>query len=190
MKNMIFPVLLSLCCLAASAQPTSLGGITPGTTTREELRNLVENPDKVGTRDTAGELALKSPEGLRIYAAFQDNVVFEVGVFLDRFAPLKQALLEKYGLPSTKVGSIRAVTCRNKLGVSSRRLEGWEESRWPAKDGVQGVLVRTVFEECSEKISDVYLLRDLATFQAREKQAAEKERQAAEEKRRKLGDAF
>lgn len=193
MKKLILVISLSILCLTASAQPTSFGGITPGQTTREELKSLVKNPDEVGTKDYASSLKLIQPDGTSISVNIHNDIVYEVKVGLDSFfgpsTELKQALIEKYGQPRIKVGSIRTVTCRNKLGASFERLDGEEELKWPVKDGVQGAIRRWA-GNCAEYTYQDYWLRHVATVNAVESAKLEKERKAAEEKRRNLGNAY
>lgn len=188
MKKLMFMLCLSLCSLVASAQPTSLGGITPGKTTRDELKSLTQEPDEVGTENYVS-LKLKQPEGARASVILQNDVVYEVKVGLDLQPELKSALIEKYGQPKIKVGTIRKVTCQNKLGGSFVRLDGAEELRWPAKGGVQGAIYRLA-GVCAEYFYENYLLRHVATVNAIEKKEALQKSKEAEEKRRKLGDAF
>lgn len=188
MKKLICLISFSIFCLAASAQPTSFGGITPGQTTREELQNLVKNPSQVGTTDYAFLLKLIQPDGESVSVSFYDDIVYEVRVYL--FSPeLKQALIEKYGKPRIKVGSIRSVTCQNNFGASFKRFDGEEEMRWPAKDGVQGA-IRSWAGKCGESINQEYLLRHVATVKTMERARLEEARKAAEEKRHNLGNAY
>jgi hypothetical protein len=189
MKKLSILIGLSLCCLAASAQPTSFGGITPGQTTREELKSLVKNPGEVGTKDYAFFLKLTQPDGKSVSVNFHNDIVYEVKVGLDFSPELKQALIEKYGQPRIKVGGIRTVKCGNKLGASFERLDGEEEMQWPVKDGVQGAIKRWA-GNCAEYTYQDYWLRHVATVKAVESTKLERERKAAEEKRQKLGDAY
>jgi hypothetical protein len=191
MKKWLLLIGLSLGCFAALAQPTSLGGITPGQTTREELKSLVNNPGRDGAKDYAYALALKQLDGLSVSVKLHNDIVYEVSVSVD-FSPgvaLRQALIEKYGQPGIKVGDIRTVTCQNKLGASFQRLEGKEELRWPVKDGVQGAF-ETRAEECDAYVSREYVLRHVATAKAVELAAFERRRKEAEEQKRKLGGAY
>lgn len=193
MKKLILLISLSIVCLAASAQPSSFGGITPGQTTREELKSLVKNPDAVGTKDYAFSLKLMQPDGTSISVNIHNDIVYEVKVDLDSFfgpsTELKQALIEKYGQPRIKVGSIRTVTCRNKLGASFERLDGEEELKWPVKDGVQGAIRRWA-GNCAEFLYQEYRLRHVATVKEVERTKLEQESKAAEQKRRSLGNAY
>lgn len=189
MKKLISALSLSLCCLAASAQPTSFGGITPGQTTREELKSLVKEPQKVGAEDDVSSVEMKQPEGISASFRLRNDVVYEVNVSLDFKSELRRALIEKYGAPSIKVGGIRTVTCKNKLGASFERLDGKEELRWKTKDGVQGGIERWA-GNCGEFVFQSYILRHLATITAIEGGKAEQARKNAEEARRKLGNAY
>ena len=193
MKKLLPLIALSLTCVTAAAQPTSFGGITPGQTTREELKSLVKNPGEVGTKDYAFSLRLKQPDGQNISVDLHNDIVYAVKVGLDSFsgpsAELKPALIEKYGQPRIKVGGIRTVTCRNKLGASFERLEGEEELKWPVKDGVQGAIRRWA-GDCAEYTYQDYWLRHVATVQAIETARLERRRKEAEEKRNKLGNAY
>lgn len=189
MKKLIALLGFSLCCLATSAQPTSFGGITPGKTTRAELQSLVKKPDEIGSKDSFGGTALKQPAGVLISGNFEYDVLYEITVSFFDSPELKQALIEKYGSPTNKVGGIRMVTCGNKFGASFQRLDGSEELRWPVKDGVQGLLSRSA-GNCGEYVFEHYVLRHVATAKVRKGAEAEKERMDTEEKRRKLGNAY
>ena len=190
MKKLLLLISFSIGCFTASAQPTSFGGITPGQTTREELMSLVKNhPSEIGAKDYFFSLKLNQPDGVSISGNFHNDIVYVVKVDRDFPPELKQALIEKYGQPRIKVGSIRTVTCRNKLGASFERLDGEEELRWPVKNGVQGAIRRWA-GICAEDTYQEYWLRHVATVKAVESAKLEKERMAAEEKRRKLGDAY
>jgi hypothetical protein len=175
--------------------PTSFGGITPGQTTREELKGLVKNPNKVDTGGWIGGFELKQPDGISyVSARFHNDIIYEVSVSLNYFfsgpeKELKSALIEKYGRPGIKVGGIRTVTCRNKLGASFERLEGQEELRWPVKDGVQGAFESSA-GECAEYVSRSYVLRHVATVKAVEIAEFERARKRAEDQKRKLGGAY
>lgn len=192
MKKLLLLISLSIGCLAASAQPTSFGGITPGQTTREELKNLVKNPSKIGIDSSSRSLELRQPDGEFVAVKFHNDVVFEVEVSLLSFLSpnqLRPALIEKYGRPRIKVGGIQTVTCRNKFGASFERFDGEEELKWPVKDGVQGAIQRLA-GNCAEDILSSYMLRHVDTVKAVELAGLEQARKASEESRRKLGNAF
>jgi hypothetical protein len=189
MKKLISALSLFLCCLAASAQPTSFGGITPGQTTREELKSLVKEPQKVGAEDSLSSMELKQPEGIDASFRLRNDVVYEVTVGISFKDELRQALIEKYGAPSIKVGGIRTVTCKNNFGASFERLAGKEELRWKVKDGVQGAIGRFA-GDCGLFVIQSYILRHLATITAIEGGKADQARKAGEEARRKLGNAY
>ena len=189
MKKLLLLISLSIGCFTASAQPTSFGGITPGQTTREDLKSLVKDPSKVEAKDNYFYIELKHPDGNPIWINLHNDIVYEIDLNLDSWTELKQALIEKYGLPSIKVGSIRTVTCRNKLGASFERLDGEEEMQWPVKDGVQGALRRWA-GNCAEYTYQEYKLRHVATVKAVKSAKLENERKEAEEKRRNLGNAY
>lgn len=74
MKKLITLLGISLFCLAASAQPMSFGGVTPGQTTLEELSGLVKNPRDLGTSNDI-HMKLKQPEGISASIRLQNNVV-------------------------------------------------------------------------------------------------------------------
>lgn len=193
MKKLIFLIGFSIVCFAASAQPTSFGGITPGQTTREELKGLVKKPNEVGTENYASSLELIQPDMTRVSVMFFNDIVYAMEVSLDIYSgpstELKQALIEKYGQPRIKVGSIRTVKCGNKFGASFDRFAGNEELKWPVKDGVQGALRRWA-GNCAEHTYEDYWLRHVATVNAVERAKLEKERGAANENRRNLGNAY
>lgn len=189
MKKLIFLISFSIVCHAASAQPTSFGGITPGQTTREELKSLVKNPSEAGIEGDAFYLQLKQSDESNILVRLHNDIVYEMRVGLDFSPELKQALIEKYGQPRIEVGSIRIVTCRNNLGASFERLDGEEELKWPVKDGVQGAIMRWA-GNCAEHTYQHYWLRHVATVKEVERANLEQARKAAEEKRRNLGNAY
>jgi hypothetical protein len=180
---------LALFCVAASAQPTSFGGITPGKTTPEELNSLAK---EVTVDGSTFIILLKQPEGKRIAAKALGQVVYRLTVPLDDSPELKLALIEKYGQPNMKVGEIQKVTCQNGLGVTTERFEkGMEEElRWPAKDNVQGALVSLAREECAESLSEVYTLSHIPTVSALDSIREKLKQMKAEEKRRKPGNAY
>jgi len=179
---------LTLCCLAASAQPTSLGGNTPGKTFRAELKSLVHEFDDVDAKNVAS-VKLKQPEGLHATVRFQNDVVYMVEVDLQLRPELEGALIEKYGQLKIQDGAIRRVTCKNEFGASSEGFEGKEERRWPAKDGVQGLIKRQA-GSCAKSYTEYYVLRHVATVKAMENNRADQEKKEAQEKLRKLGGAF
>lgn len=189
MKKLLLLFCLSICCLAASAQPTSFGGITPGQTTREELKGLMQNPEEVPSGDSIYSLKLKQPVGTWARVVFHNDIVYIAITSLDSSSELKQALIEKYGQPPHKVGGIRTITCRNKLGASFERFDGKEELQWPAKDGVQGSIRRWA-GNCDEYTHEDYRLTHVVTVKAIERAELEQARKEAEEKRRKLGNAY
>lgn len=143
----------------------------------------------MGAKDDDVRIEMKQPEGISASFRLRNDVVYEVVVGLSFKPELTLALIEKYGAPSIKVGGIRAVTCKNKLGASFERLDGKEELRWKAKDGVQGAIER-VAGNCAEYVFQSYILRHLATITAIESSEAEQARNDAEVARRKLGNAF
>lgn len=195
MKKLLLLVSFSICCVTASAQPTSFGGITPGQTTREEMKSLVKDPSELDKKSDVIPtfVDLKQPDGQHVSVMFHNDIVYEVSVaFRESFTSwneLKPALIEKYGRPRIKVGGIRTVTCRNKLGATFQRLDGREELRWPVKDGVQGAITRWA-PSCTDSIDEQYELRHVATVKAKERAEVEQERKEKEEKRRKLGDRY
>lgn len=85
MKKLIFLIGFSIVCLAASAQPTSFGGITPGQTTREELKGLVKKPNEVGTENYFSSLELIQPDSTRVTVMFHNDIVYKIRVSLDSF---------------------------------------------------------------------------------------------------------
>lgn len=187
MKIWVSSVALFLCCLTASAQPTSLGGITPGKTTRMELRNTVKTFHKVD--ESTASVEFKDPVGLGATIHFQNDVVYEVQVLLQLRPELEYALVEKYGQLYIHDGHFGRVTCQNEFGATAMRFEGSDERRWPAKDGVQGLIARRA-GNCSKSYSEYYVLRHVATVEAMKNNKADQVKKEAEEERRKLGDAF
>lgn len=71
MRKLISLLGLSLCCLAASAQPTSFGGITPGKTTLDELKGLVTKFDGAIVDRRSVWVNLKQPEGNWLKSSFK-----------------------------------------------------------------------------------------------------------------------
>lgn len=179
---------LTLCCLAASAQPTSLGGITPGKTSRAELKSLAQEFDDVDVKNVVS-VKLKQPERMNATVHLQNDVVYMVEVYLQLRPELEDALIAKYGQPKIQNGAIRRVTCKNEFGASSERFEGKEERRWSAKDGVQG-LIRRRAGSCATSYTEYYVLRHVATVEAIENNSVDQEKKEAQEKLRKLGGAF
>lgn len=203
MKKWLFLISFCIGSVAVFAQPTSFGGITPGQTTREELKGLVKNPSKIGVSDSAESLELKQPDGKFVEVKFHNGVVYEVAVRINtlpemepsvvtrlHMSPeLRLALIEKYGQPRVKVGGTKMVTCRNKLGASFERLDGEEERRWPVKDGVQGAL-HLLAGYCHEYSLQSYVLRHVATVKTVELAAAKRMLKEEEDQKRKLGNAY
>lgn len=179
---------LTLCCLAASAQPISLGGITSGRTSRADLKSRVLEFDNVDAKNVAS-VKLKQPEGLHATVRLQNDVVYMVEVYLQLRPELEGALIEKSGQLKIQVGAIRRVTCKNEFGASSERFKGKEVLRWPAEDGVQGLIKRQA-GSCAKSYAEYYVLRHVATVEAMESNRADQEKKEAEEKLRRLGGAF
>jgi hypothetical protein len=183
MKRLIPLLGISLFCLAASAQPTSFGGITPGKTSREELKSLVQKSDEVGIENKNDiNVKLKQPDGMSVMVKLQNDVVYQVMLVFSVENEMKSALIEKYGRPKITGGNIKSATYQNKFGASFEGFIGRGESKWPVKDGVQGALL-FVAPTCMELPGQGYVLYHVATVETIENNRAE-------EKRRKLGDAF
>lgn len=193
MKKQILLLGLSICCFAASAQPTSFAGITPGTTTRTELKRL-EKADAhndyfmIGNKDTS-MVSLKQPENTIVNVRLRNNIVYEVSTDADSHQ-LEPALILKYGQPQIKIGEITSVNCQNKFGASFKRMEGKRRLLWPVKDGVQGELESNARGSCSSTVLNTYVLRHFATFKAVEDESIEKARREVEQQRRKLDGAL
>jgi len=206
MKKLIPLLSLSLCCFAAFAQPTSFGGITPGKTTREELKGLVTEPNKVGASSDPPVLTLKQPERVPITVTFRNDVVYIVTSTLSvqgydsadvdadmsrQGSQLKQALIDKYGSPTVGMGKgIREIRCQNGYGATSRGLSGSEGLAWPDKDGVRAAIYRVVSRECPPRGSEAYFLIDVAIANAMADEERAQANKADEEARRKLGNAY
>ena len=182
MRKLLLCLSLSFCCIAA-AQPTSFGGITPGKTARNELKSLVNKFEIFSGDAFVGEM--KQPKGAFVVGAIQDGLVYHVSVVLTSSPELKPALVEKYGPPEIKIGSIQTVICKNKFGASFNRHDGKEELLWPVKDGVQGGIQRLA-SNCEDRISEFYVLRHNATVKAIEAKKAAQLQKKSEESRRKL----
>lgn len=186
MRKLLLWLSLFFCCIAA-AQPTSFGGITPGKTTLNELKSLFKEDDFIVEKGNfAGQL--KQPERVSISGNFRDDVVYKIEVSIHS-PELKQGLITKYGVPKIKVGSIRTVTCKNKFGASFSRLDGKEELRWPANEGVQGGIERLA-GNCGDQIYETYSLRHNATIKAIEAEYAAEARKESEKSRRKFDGAL
>lgn len=189
MKKLTFLLILSLCCFAASAQPTSIGGITPGKTTLEEMKGLVKLGDGIGgKRYEVVRLALM--EDLLAVVMIQNGVVYEVKIDTGYSDVLRQALMAKYGQPKIKVGGIRTVNCQNRFGATFKRYRGEESLLWPVKDGVQGGIEYYTLGECSEYIFERYALRHVAAVEAMKEKEEEEARRKTESQRNKLDGAL
>lgn len=194
MEKLISLLSLALCCFAASAQPTSFGGVTPGKTTREELKSLVIVKEtssdyfKLGDKD-AGPVLLKQFEHKYANVLLRNDVVYEVSVSVDT-PELEQALNKKYGQPKIKIGGLRTVNCQNKFGASFNRIAGNLRLLWPVKDGVQGEFESDAKGSCPDTVFHRYVLRHVATVKAVEEESKEKERKEVEKQRNKLDGAL
>lgn len=192
MTKQMFLLGLALLGLAASAQPTFFGGITPGKTTREDLKSLVLEPDRVDTVN-GFSVKLKQPENQLVSIRLQNDVVYKVSAHLDFPGEvLKQALIEKYGRPTINAGTMGVVNCRNQYGAFSSRHEGRKELQWPAKNGVQGAIVHTANGDCGTFYSSLehFELSHVATVRAIEEKRKEMVRKKSEDERRKFDGAF
>ena len=123
----MFLLSLSMCYFFSSAQPTSFGGVTPGVTTRAELRNIVKkyplsDSFKLGDKDFE-KVELLWLENTFLEVLFQNDVIYEVSTDFDRHE-LGKALEAKYGKPTIDFGSIRKVNCQNNFGAIFERYEG------------------------------------------------------------------
>lgn len=192
MKNTILTLCLSIVCLAASAQPTSFGGIKPGKTTREELKNMVKDPNRVDSNEDNVTLTLLQPDGMRVTVYFYDGIVYKLSSSNSDLSPeLKQALIEKYGQPRIKVGGIGTEECQNGFGATFVRPRGKENLKWPIKDGVQGEILSAAFG-CVDVTVQYYQLIHVATAKivdsAKLEANLEKEQKAKAERQKKFGD--
>ena len=204
MKNLIFCICLLLCSLA-QAQPVSFGGITPGKTTREELKSLISekserlsmlglDKDKNDVEiDLSSEsVRLKDLDGIFVTVDFQGDVIYRVKLRLSGLwsdADIKSGLLRKYGDPKIKSGGIRTVTCRNGFGASFMRLQGEEELRWPIKNGVQALFIREA-SNCDKYVTETYVIHHVATSIVLNAAKLVKEVKQAESKRKKIDAAL
>lgn len=192
MKKILFLITLAAGTLAAYAQPTSFAGITPGKTTREELKSLLVEPTTMYSVDF-GKYALKQPDGMKVSIRFHNDVVYELKVDFDEYPhtyDLIRALMDKYGVPKTSTGEMSMQTCRSKSGHSHPAFIGATHRPWPAKDGVQGAVHERADGCPNGFIKRDYLLRHLPTFEALELAKLEQARKDVEERRRKLGNAL
>ena len=189
MKKLISLFSLSLCCFAASAQPTSIGGITPGKTTLGELKGLTNMWDGVTGDMRYVGVSLKQLEGKPTTVHLQNGVVYQVNIDISFSPVLNEALIAKYGQPNTKDGKIRTVNCQNQFGAISKRYEGEESQLWPVKDGVQGG-IESFARRCEEYISVRYVLRHVATVEAMKQKEEEEARSKAEKQRSKIDGAL
>jgi hypothetical protein len=184
MKKLVCLLCLPLCGLVASAQPTSVGGITPGKTTLAELKGLVTQ--SYDSEDGRFDVRLKQLGNMSAAVWFQNGIVYQVNTFFDYSPEFEEALIAKYGEPTIKVGEIEIVKCQNKFGATFDRYQGQETQFWPAKDGVQGGLEYVALTECATEVTKKYVLSHVATVQAIEEKSEEDKRKNSEEKRRKL----
>jgi hypothetical protein len=192
MKKLICLFSLSLCCFVASAQPTSIGGITPGTTARDELNGLVKYvSDNVGVNAPHVGVKLKQLKDQYASVSIRNDVVYSVKIDLySENAVIKEILIEKYGEPKIKAEGIREVDCKNSFGATFKRYQGKEMYLWPAKDGVQGEIEYSAIGECSKYIFQSYILRHVATFKAIEADENEKARKKEEMQRSKFDSSL
>ena len=181
MKKLLSVLGFSLWCLAAYAQPTTFGGITPGRTTLVELKEL----GKIHAINDS-QLVLKLPQDTPVSIRHQNGVVYEVKISESFTSEVKSSLIEKYGQPQITEGEIKKVICRNKLGTSFERYEGRKRQLWPIKDGVQGEFEFDTHVGCSTGIAQVYLLKHVATFDSIKAEKEEDDKRKAETQRRKL----
>jgi hypothetical protein len=160
-KNFIF-VALALCLnliSLAQAQPVSIAGIYPGKTTLDELRDLVENPNKVENINETHMVSLKSLDNILAFITSHDEIVYEVSIVLD--LELSVSLNKKYGKPRRSTGEIKKIVCRNGFGAKFDRLNGERREFWNPKEGVQAVLVHTA-RGCAEDIYSEYIIYNIA----------------------------
>ena len=202
MKNLILCICLLLCSLA-QAQPVSFGGITPGKTTREELKSLIsekreslldlyKNKNDVETDRSSESVRLKDLDGIGVTVDFQGDVIYRVEMALSSLwsdADIKSGLLRKYGAPKIKSGGIRTVTCRNGFGASFMRLQGEEELRWPIKNGVQAFFIRNA-SSCDKYVTETYVIHHVATSKALNAAKLAKEEKQSESKQKKIDAAL
>lgn len=204
MKNLIFCICLLLCSLA-QAQPVSFGGITPGKTTREEVKSLIsgksgrlsmlgldKDKNDVETDLSSESVSLKDLDGISVTVDFQGDVIYRVKWMLSDWgsdADIKFGLLRKYGTPKIKSGGIRTVTCRNGFGASFMRLQGEEELRWPIKNGVQALFIRKA-SSCDKYVTETYVIHHVATSNALNAAKIAEEEEQSKSKRKKIDAAL
>jgi hypothetical protein len=190
MKKLISLLTLSLCCFAVTAQPTSLGGITPGQTTLEELKGLGNIVGSVTGDMRFVHVKLKQLEGTSATVSLQNGVVYEVSIRIDDQHELKPALFTKYGRPQMTFGGLRKIECQNKSGATYDGYEGDERRLWPVRDGVQGEIQFQPGVRCSGLILEMYVLKHVATVLAMQAKREEEARAEAEKRRSKFNGAL
>jgi hypothetical protein len=177
----------------ANAQPTSIAGITPGKTTLEELKVLVRDPKELEDRKKSYFFVkLSQFDGAPFTVIHQQNgIVYEVKVSVYAGEAMLNALFQKYGEPTRKIGKFGTTKCSNKMGATFEYLSGTESLLWPAKSGIQA-LVKTEADgdSCKESISSYYILRHIETVEAINKKSAEEARQKSESAINKIKDAL
>lgn len=156
MVKIISAIFLTFISLNGWSQPKSIGGVVPGKTTSEELRELVADPRGVNG-DGFQIVDLKELDNKTAYVYTKDGVVYQVEVGLMFEPEILVALVSKYGKPVKKVGEIKKVVCQNKLGGKFDRIEGSIVEYWKPKEGVQATLVHTA-SECAESVYTKYII--------------------------------
>lgn len=154
----------------AHAQPTSIAGITPGETTLETLKTLITEPQKIDNADFQ-IVNLIGLDKKMAYTYSKNGVIYRVEFPLSFEQEIKLALISKYGNPKRKQGSIKKVTCQNRLGASFERFEGEERIFWEPKTGIQAYLQRSA-HDCASDIYEKYIIEHIQTAKSIEAEKA------------------
>ena len=175
--------------------PTSIGGITPGKTTVDELKSLISINDKYMQQSdlkamTKGDGYLSSVSvNLRclnntpVSIDIKNLVIYRVTILgVNYFPEIVMTLVKKYGKPEIKKGAIETVTCQNRMGASFQGYEGREQILWKPSIGIQAYIER-VANGCKGSIQDIkniysyYVVEHIETVQAMEAaQAAQRDK--------------
>ncbi|MDR3298502.1 MAG: hypothetical protein LBU43_00495 [Candidatus Accumulibacter sp.] len=176
----------------ANAQLTSIAGITPGKTTLEELKVLVRDPKKLeDSKNSSFFVGLSQLDNKMATVSLQNGTVYKVEVMLFDSEAMLNALFQKYGEPTRKIGKLGTTKCSNKMGATFEYLSGTESLLWPAKNGIQALLKTHAFGDgCSELIGRYYILMHIETVEAINKKSAEEARRKSESAINKIKDAL
>ena len=173
--------------------PTSIGGITPGKTTVDELKSLISNNDKTMQQSNVetmtkgdGKLFFVNLRCLNNKSAIlniSNHVVYKVDISVNYDPEIVVALVKKYGKPEVKKGAIKIITCQSWLGASVQGYGGREQILWKPSNGIQAYIERAAYG-CAQDIENLdlnYVVEHIETVQAMEAtQAAQRDKAASD----------